>query len=114
MDPAYWAKAHGAATHFPFALTLVSGVLDVAGFALAGRPVVRDLHAAGYWTIVLGAIGAVPAVVSGLLMTRGSLLGHGPRSHCSWRSRPGGCPPVGVRPARRSAGTCWRSWSRPD
>jgi uncharacterized membrane protein len=77
MDTAYWAKAHGAATHFPFALTLVSGVLDAAGFALAGRPVGRDLHAAGYWTMLLGAIGTVPAVASGLLMTGGSLLGHG-------------------------------------
>jgi uncharacterized membrane protein len=77
MDSAYWAKAHGAATHFPFALTLVSGALDATGFALAGRPVVRDLHAAGYWTMLLGALGAVPAVASGLLMTQGSLLGHG-------------------------------------
>jgi uncharacterized membrane protein len=77
MDSAYWAKAHGAATHFPFALTLVSGALDATGFALVGRPVVRDLHAAGYWTMLLGALGAVPAVASGLLMTRGSLLGHG-------------------------------------
>ena len=87
MDPSYWAKAHGAATHFPFALTLVSGALDAAGFALAGRPVVRDLHAAGYWTIVLGAIGTVPAVATGLLMTRGSVLGHGAlRLHhlCVW------------------------------
>lgn len=77
MDSAIWAKAHGAATHFPLALALCSGALDAAGFALAGRPVVRDLHAAGYWTMLGGAIASVPAVFSGLLMTKGSVLGHG-------------------------------------
>ena len=77
MDPTIWAKAHGATTHFPLALVLCSGALDAAGFALAGRPAGRDLHAAGYWTMLLGALGTVPAVFSGLLMTKGSLLGHG-------------------------------------
>ena len=77
MDAALWAKAHGATTHFPFALALCSGALDMAGFALASRPAARDLHAAGYWTMLLGALGSVPAVVSGLLMTKGSVLGHG-------------------------------------
>ena len=77
MAPALWAKAHGASTHFPVALALCSGVLDAAGFALAGRPVVRHLHAAGYWTMVGGALGSVPAVCTGLLMTKGSILGHG-------------------------------------
>lgn len=77
MDPTLWAKAHGATTHFPLALVLCSGALDAAGFVLAGRPIVRDLHAGGYWTMLLGALGTVPAVFSGLLMTKGSVLGHG-------------------------------------
>src|SRR5438132_3453561 len=77
LDPNLWAKMHGAATHFPFALTLCSGACDATGLALAGRPVVRGLHSAGYWTMLCGAAGSVPAVFSGLLMTRGSLLGHG-------------------------------------
>jgi uncharacterized membrane protein len=77
MDSALWAKAHGATTHFPLALALCSGGFDGAGFALAGRPIVRDLHAAGYWTMLGAALGSGPAVFSGLLMTRGSLLGHG-------------------------------------
>ena len=38
---------------------------------------VRDLHAAGYWTMIGSALGSVPAVFSGLLMTKGSVLGHG-------------------------------------
>ncbi|HVS52515.1 MAG TPA: DUF2231 domain-containing protein [Opitutaceae bacterium] len=77
MDPTWWAKTHGATTHFPLALVLCSGVLDAAGFALAGRPAARDLHAAGYWTMLLGALGTVPAVLSGLWLTKGGVLGHG-------------------------------------
>src|SRR6267154_26241 len=77
MEPGLWAKAHGAATHFPIALTLVSVMCDAAGFIFASRPAARDLHAVGYWTIFCSALGSVPAVASGLLMTKGSLLGHG-------------------------------------
>jgi uncharacterized membrane protein len=77
MESAIWAAIHGATTHFPIALILCSGGADALGFALAGRPVVRDLHAVGYWTMLLGATGTVPAVFSGLVMTKGNLLGHG-------------------------------------
>jgi uncharacterized membrane protein len=77
MDTAIWAKVHGAATHFPFALVLGSAACDGAGFAFASRPLARDLRAAGYWTLLLGAFGSVPAVFSGLAMTRGVVLGHG-------------------------------------
>jgi uncharacterized membrane protein len=77
MDPTIWAKAHGATTHFPLALALCSVACDAAGLALARKPVGGDLRAAGYWTMILGAIGTVPAVLSGLLMTKGSVLGHG-------------------------------------
>jgi uncharacterized membrane protein len=77
MDPAIWAKAHGATTHFPLALALCSVACDGAGLVLASRPIGSDLRAAGYWTMILGAIGTVPAVLSGLLMTKGSVLGHG-------------------------------------
>lgn len=77
MDSALWAKAHGATVHFPLALALASGVLDGAAFALGPRPVARDLHAAGHWMMVAGALGSMPAVASGLFMTKGVLLGHG-------------------------------------
>lgn len=77
MDSAFWTEVHGAATHFPLALVLCAGALDGVGFVLVDRPAVRDLHAAGYWTMSLGAVGTVPAVFSGLLMTKGRLLGHG-------------------------------------
>lgn len=77
MQPGIWAEAHGAIVHFPIALSLCSLVADVAAFALRSRPVSRDLHAAGYWMLLTGALGSVGAVISGLIMTRGELLGHG-------------------------------------
>jgi len=77
MDPTFWARAHGAATHFPLALASASVACDAAGFVLARRPVGVNLRAAGYCTMVLGALGTVPAVLSGLLMTKGTLWGHG-------------------------------------
>ncbi len=77
MNPAILAQAHGATVHFPIALALGSGALDLAAFALGERPFARELHVAGYWTVMGGALGCVPVVISGLLMTKGSLLGHG-------------------------------------
>jgi uncharacterized membrane protein len=76
MDNQIWAKMHGASVHFPIAMVLCSALLDIAGNLFA-KPGVRErLQAAGYWTMLIGAVGTVPAVVSGLVMSRGTLLGH--------------------------------------
>ncbi len=77
MSASIWADIHGAATHFPVALTLCSGVCDGAGFVLAKKPSSRGLTATGYWTMLGAAAGTIPAVISGLIMTRGTLWGHG-------------------------------------
>jgi uncharacterized membrane protein len=76
MSDPIWAKVHGAAVHFPIALVLCSGALDSLGLLCPGLASRRGLHAAGNWTLLLGAAGSVPAVFSGLVMTRGVLLGH--------------------------------------
>jgi uncharacterized membrane protein len=76
MNSEDWAKIHGAAVHFPIALILCSGALDASGFFFPVPAIRRGLHAAGYWTMILGAAGTVPAVVSGLVMSRGVMLGH--------------------------------------
>ena len=55
---------------------LCSGALDGLALVCPAAEARRGLHAAGYWTLLLGAAGAVPAVISGLLMTKGVLLGH--------------------------------------
>jgi uncharacterized membrane protein len=76
MDGTIWAKMHGATVHFPIALILCSGALDALGFFFPVPAIRRGLHAAGYWTMMFGAAGTVPAVVSGLVMSRGVMLGH--------------------------------------
>ncbi len=76
MDGTIWPKMHGAAVHFPIALVLCSWALDACGLLWPGLADRRGLHAAGYWTLLLGALGTVPAVVSGLAMTKGVVLGH--------------------------------------
>jgi uncharacterized membrane protein len=76
MNGDFWAKVHGATVHFPIALVLCSAALDLCGFAMPGAAVRRGLHAAAHWAMVLGAAGTVPAVLSGLVMSKGVMLGH--------------------------------------
>ena len=77
IDPAIWPKLHGASTHFPMALAMAAALFDGLGyFWPASSPRKAQLHAAGYFTIILGALGTFPAVLSGLFMTRGVTLGH--------------------------------------
>ena len=77
IEATLWPKLHGASTHFPVALAMAAALFDGLGFVLpAASPHKRGLHAAGYYAIILGALGTFPAVLSGLLMTRGETLGH--------------------------------------
>ncbi|HZZ58487.1 MAG TPA: DUF2231 domain-containing protein [Opitutaceae bacterium] len=73
----FWTHAHGALVHFPIALVCAAGVLEAAGFALRSRDCMRSLREAAHWTMLLGAAGSVPAVASGLFLTRGRMWGHG-------------------------------------
>jgi len=77
INPTLWPKLHGASTHFPVALAMAAALFDGLG-ALCPRSSQHKarLHAAGYFTIILGALGTFPAVLSGLLMTKGRVLGH--------------------------------------
>jgi uncharacterized membrane protein len=76
MDATLWAKVHGAVTHFPIALSIVSVASDVAASCFRGRPIGDELRAAGKFSLWIAALASVPAVVSGLVMTRGEVLGH--------------------------------------
>lgn len=77
IDPAVWPRMHGATTHFPVALTMVALVLDGLGFFLPpASPHKEKLLGAGYYVVILGALGTFPAVLSGLFMTKGDVLGH--------------------------------------
>jgi len=77
IDPTLWPKLHGASVHFPIALVMAAALFDgLAFFWPRPSPRKAQLHAAGYFTIILGALGTFPAVLSGLFMTKGEVLGH--------------------------------------
>jgi uncharacterized membrane protein len=70
-----WFELHGAAVHFPLALTACSLGCDVGALLLGDREVARSLRGAGFWTLLFAAGGSLFAVASGLAMTRGEMLG---------------------------------------
>jgi uncharacterized membrane protein len=77
IDPAIWPKLHGASVHFPIALTMAAALFDGIGVVWPkSSPRKAQFHAAGYFTIILGALGTFPAVLSGLVMSKGVVLGH--------------------------------------
>jgi uncharacterized membrane protein len=107
MTTGLWAGLHGAAVHFPIALVTLSLALDGAGLLLPRPALSRGLHSAAYWTMLAGAAGTVPAVASGLFLSRGVILGHDAlRMHhifawpafaicvgaAAWRAMGGGSP----------------------
>jgi len=68
---------HGASVHFPVALAMAAALFDGLGFVWPkSSPRKAQFQAAGYFTIILGALGTFPAVLSGLFMTKGEVLGH--------------------------------------
>lgn len=77
IDPALWPKIHGASTHFPVALTMAALLFEgLASILPDTSPRKPGLRAAGYYAVILGALGTFPAVLSGLFMTKGETLGH--------------------------------------
>ncbi len=77
IDPALWSRLHGASVHFPIALTLASLLFEGLEFLSPRMSSLKtQLHAAARFTIILGALGTIPAVCSGMLMTRGNPWGH--------------------------------------
>jgi len=77
MDPALWVKVHGATTHFPIAMTFVACLCDTAALCFWQKPAAGGLRTAGRYAALIAALGSIPAVISGLVMTRGDMLGHG-------------------------------------
>ncbi len=71
-----WANLHGGSTHFPIALMIASFLFDA--LAYVGRePYKRDLHAAGFYTLLLGALASFVGVLSGLAVTAWQFFGNG-------------------------------------
>ena len=80
MDNSLWVKMHGGTTHFPIALVMASALFDLAGLVVpenAGKSRRAGFRAAGFYTLILGALGSLGAVLSGLVISRWQLWGRG-------------------------------------
>ena len=77
MDALFWQRMHGGSTHFPIVLLLASVVFDFFAWRTRDDGLRRGLHLAGLGSAIVAVLAAVGAVISGLGMTRGELLGSG-------------------------------------
>jgi len=68
---------HGGATHFPIALTMVSVVFDIAGFWWRDEARRREFRSVGFYSLLIAAAASPVAVVSGIALSKGTLLGTG-------------------------------------
>src|SRR6266566_4263212 len=77
MNANFWRQIHGGSTHFPIVLLLASVIFDFVAWRSRDEALRRGLHAAGFGSAVVGLLGGIGAVVAGLMMTRGRMLGGG-------------------------------------
>ncbi|HTL57320.1 MAG TPA: DUF2231 domain-containing protein [Candidatus Limnocylindrales bacterium] len=77
MNQTFWARMHGGATHFPIALLFVSVAFDHAGFWWRGELRGREFRALGFYSLLIAASVAPMAVLSGIILSKGILLGRG-------------------------------------
>ena len=80
MDNSLWVKMHGGTTHFPIALVMASALFDLISSLApdnADKSRRAGFRAAGFYTLILGALGSLGAVVSGLVISHGQLWGRG-------------------------------------
>jgi uncharacterized membrane protein len=76
FDAGFWDRVHGGSTHLPIALALTSALLDGVGSIVPCRFRER-FRFSGYFTLLLAALAAVPAVISGLMLTKWDAVGSG-------------------------------------
>jgi uncharacterized membrane protein len=77
MNPTFWARMHGGATHFPIALLMVSVVFDHAGFWWRDELRRREFHTFGFYSLLIAGAASPVAVISGIALSKGILLGTG-------------------------------------
>lgn len=77
MDALFWQRMHGGSTHFPIVLLLASVVFDFVAWRSRDEGLRRGLHLAGLGSASVGVLGGVGAVISGLVMSHGQVLGSG-------------------------------------
>jgi len=77
MDGLFWQRLHGGSTHLPIVLLPLSVVLDFVASRAREEVLRRGFHIAGFATALAGTLGGCGAVIAGLAMTHGNLLGSG-------------------------------------
>jgi uncharacterized membrane protein len=77
MGSSFWVRMHGGATHFPIALMMVSAAFDGAGLAVKNENRRRSFHTAAFYLIAVAALLSFGAVISGLALSKGMVLGNG-------------------------------------
>ena len=77
MNQVFWARMHGGATHFPIALLLVSVLFDHAGFWWRNELRRGEFRVLGFYSLLIAAAASPAAVISGIALSRGVLLGTG-------------------------------------
>ena len=77
FNASFWERLHGGSTHLPIALALTSALLDGIGSLVPAGKMREHFRFSGYFTLLLAALGAVPAVISGLMLTHWDALGSG-------------------------------------
>ena len=77
MNPMFWSRMHGGATHFPIALVFAAALFDALGFFLRGAQAQRQFSVVSYWLALLGALSSFGAVLSGLLLSNWNIGGSG-------------------------------------
>jgi len=68
---------HGGATHFPIALLLVSVLFDHAAVWWRDEMRRREFRALGFYSLLIAAGASPVAVISGIALSKGVLLGTG-------------------------------------
>src|SRR5580704_12062856 len=77
MNQTLWARMHGGATHFPIACLMVSVLFDHAGFWWRDEVRRREFRSVGFYSLLIAAAASPVAVVSGIALSKGILLGTG-------------------------------------
>src|ERR1700761_630540 len=77
MNQILWARMHGGATHFPIACLMVSVLFDHAGYWWRNEMRQREFNAVGFYSLLIAAAASPAAVVSGIVLSDGTLWGTG-------------------------------------
>jgi mono/diheme cytochrome c family protein/uncharacterized protein YceK len=77
MDAIFWQRLHGGSTHLPIVLLPLSVMFDVVALRLRDAAARRAFHLAGVALAFTGVLGGCAAVIAGLAMSHGNMLGSG-------------------------------------